>query len=114
MTFTLIMDDPDAPGPAAWTHWVLFDLPASQRSLPENLPTTAQLASGAIQGPTDFGTPGYGGPCPPPGPAHTYRFILYAVSGSLGLPASATKLQVLAALEGRILAQSLLTGTFGR
>lgn len=112
-TFALIMDDPDAPG-RVFTHWVLFNLPADTRELPEALPTTSQLPSGALQGKNDFGKIGYGGPCPPSGPAHRYRFTLYALDQALDLPVSVSKGQVLKAMEGHILAQGLLTGVYQR
>ena len=64
-TFALVMD---APG-RTWVHWALYDLPAGVRELPQGIPADAELASGARQGRNDFGKLGYGGPCPPPGPA---------------------------------------------
>ena len=71
-SFALISDDPDAPG-KTWVHWVVYNLPASARSLPEGVPADAQLPDGARQGLTDFGRIGYGGPCPPSG-THRYFF----------------------------------------
>src|SRR2546422_11162709 len=70
-SFALICDDPDAPV-GTWVHWVLYSLPATVNELPEKLPTTETLANGARQGVNDFKRVGYGGPCPPPGPAHRY------------------------------------------
>lgn len=114
-TFALIVDDPDAPVAGGWTHWVLFDLPAQQRALAENVPKTAQLAAGGTHGYNSWDRVGYGGPCPPRGDRpHTYRFTLYAVSGQLGLAGGSTRSQVLAALQGRTLEQALLTGTYQR
>ena len=110
-TFALVMDDPDAPG-GTWDHWVVFNLPASVRELSESQPISPQLPNGGVQGRNTWGDIGYGGPCPPLGPAHTYRFNLYAVDGSLTLSAGASKQQLLSALTGRILAESLLTGTY--
>ncbi len=109
----LIMDDPDAPA-GVWDHWVVFDLPSGLRELTQDQPHTAQLPSGGTQGRNSWGDVGYGGPCPPPGPAHTYRFFLYALDISLGLTQNATKLDVLAAIAGHILEESLLTGIYGR
>ena len=109
-TLAIVVDDPDAPG--TWDHWVVFNLPANLRELPEGQPGSAILPSGGIQGVNRFGTLGYKGPCPPNGPAHTYRFSLYAVNQSLPLSAGASKAQVLAAIEGHILAESLFTGTY--
>ena len=107
------MDDPDAPA-VVWDHWVLFNLPADLLALPGDLPKVSQLASGATQGQHSWGKYGYGGPCPPQGPLHTYRLFVYAVDQSLDLPANATKQQLLAALEGHILAESSLTATYQR
>lgn len=114
-TFALIVDDPDAPG-GTWVHWVLYDLPGSASELPENVPKTEQLKElgGALQGKTDFRRPGYGGPCPPPGPAHRYFFKLYALDGRLNLAAGATKQDVERAMQGHILGRAQLMGTYGR
>src|SRR5262249_23044587 len=83
-SFALICDDPDAPR-GTWVHWVLFNLPADTRSLPEGVPTDDRLPSGALQGTTDFKRPGYGGPYPPPGKPHRYFFKLYALDTTLNL-----------------------------
>jgi Raf kinase inhibitor-like YbhB/YbcL family protein len=74
-SFVLIMDDPDAPGDV-FTHWVLFNLPADARQLPEAVPAEEELDNGARHGINGFGNTHYGGPCPPPGPAHRYQFTL--------------------------------------
>jgi len=107
------MDDPDAPG-GVFTHWVLFNIPSDSRELLEAVPTQAQLPSGALQGKNDFGRVGYGGPCPPPGRPHRYRFTLYALDQALDLKAGASKKQVLDAMPGHILGQGQLTGTYQR
>jgi hypothetical protein len=109
----LIVDDPDAPG-GVFTHWVLFNIPPDSRELPEAVPIQAELARGALQGKTDFGRIGYGGPCPPPGRPHRYQFTLYALDQPLGLEGGASKKQLLSAMEGHILAQGQLTGTYQR
>jgi len=111
--FALIMDDPDAPG-RVFTHWVLFNLPADSRQLSEAIPAEAQLTNGALQGKNDFRKSGYGGPCPPPGHPHRYQFTLYALDQPLDLEAGASKKQLLSAMQGHILAQVLLTGTYQR
>ncbi len=111
--FALIVDDPDAPV-RVFTHWVLFNLPADIRQLPEDIPAQQQLENGALQGKNDFGKTGYGGPCPPPGRAHRYRFTLYALDMPLDLKPGASKKQVLDAMEGHILGQGQLTGTYQR
>lgn len=112
-SFALIVDDPDAPG-GVFTHWVLFNIPPDSRNLPEAVPTQAELASGAKQGKNDFGRTGYGGPCPPPGRPHRYQFTLYALDQPLGLEGGTSKKQLLSAMEGHILAQGQLTGTYQR
>ena len=112
-SFALIMDDPDAPG-GVFTHWVLFNIPPDSRQLAEAMPTQAQLTSGALQGKNDFGRIGYGGPCPPPGRAHRYQFTLYALDQPLDLKAGASKKQVIDAMQGHILAQGQLAGTYQR
>ena len=86
-SFVLVLEDPDAPG-RTWIHWVLYDLPATERKLPEGVPPDGTLPSDARQGRNDFGNIGYGGPCPPPGPAHRYYFKLYALDRKLGLGAA--------------------------
>jgi Raf kinase inhibitor-like YbhB/YbcL family protein len=109
--FALIMDDPDAPT-GTWVHWVLYDLPASLRELPEGVPKAKDLESGARQGLNDFRRIGYGGPCPPRGAAHGYSFRLYALDRPTQLPAGATKFNLERAMKGHILAQSELIGRF--
>jgi Raf kinase inhibitor-like YbhB/YbcL family protein len=109
-SFALIVDDPDAP--RVFTHWVLYNLPASAQGLPEGVAKTDRPESGGFQGRTDFGNTGYGGPCPPPGRPHRYRFRLYALDGLIDLGPGATKQQVLDAIEGHILGQTQLVGTY--
>lgn len=112
-SLALIMDDPDAPG-GVFTHWVIFNLLPDSHGLPEAVPATAQLSSGALQGRNDFGRTGYGGPCPPPGKPHHYRFTLYALDKQLDLKAGVSKKQLLEATKGHILEQKRLTGTYQR
>ena len=110
-SFALITDDPDAPG-GVFTHWVLFNIPSDSRELPEAVTTQAKLPIGALQGKNDFGRVGYGGPCPPPGRPHRYQFTIYAVNQSLELKAGVSKKQLINAIQGHILAQGQLTGTY--
>ena len=112
-SLALIVDDPDAPG-GVFNHWVLFNIPPDSRQLPEALPTQAQLPSGALQGKNGFGRVGYGGPCPPPGRPHHYCFTLNALNRVLDLKAGVSKKQALDAMQGHILAQGKLTGTYQR
>lgn len=112
-SLALIMDDPDAPG-GVFTHWVIFSIPSDSRSFPEALPTQAELPTHALQGKNGFSRIGYGGPCPPAGRPHHYQFTLYAVDQVLNLKAGVSKKQLLDAIEGHILAQGTLTGTYQR
>lgn len=111
--FALIMDDPDAPG-GVFTHWLVFNLPADSRELAEAVPPDNELASGALQGKNDFDKIGYGGPCPPPGPAHHYRFTIYTLDQPLDLMAGASRTQVINAIMGHILARGQLIGMYQR
>jgi Raf kinase inhibitor-like YbhB/YbcL family protein len=108
ISLALILDDPDA---GDFTHWVYYNIPASMRSLPEGVEKIERPASGGIQGTNDFGTIGYGGPCPPSG-THTYRFILYALDSQLN-PGSPTRQGVLNAMQGHVLAEAQLDGEYG-
>ena len=112
-SFALIMADPDAPM-GTFTHWVLYNLPVSARSLPAAVPAQAQLSDGSRQGKNDFDAVGYGGPCPPGHSEHHYQFALYAVDTVLTLPSGATKQQVEDALKGHIVARGKLGGRYSR
>ena len=112
LSFALIVDDPDAPR-GTFTHWVLFNLPAGARALSEDVPGIERLPDGSVQGRNDFPGTGWGGPCPPSG-THRYRFFIYALDATLDLPPVASKQQVLDAMEGRVLAEGRLTGTYSR
>ncbi len=112
-SLALIVDDLDAPG-GVFTHWIIFNIPADSRELPEAVPTQAELPSGALQGKNDFGRMGYAGPCPPSGRPHRYQFTIYALDSRLGLTAGVTKTQLLAAMPGHILAQGELNGRYQR
>lgn len=111
--FALISDDPDAPG-RTWVHWVLYAIPPSATGLEEGVPTSETLPDGAVQGTNDFNRIGYGGPCPPPGSPHRYFFKLYALDATLSLAPGATKQELLEAMEGHILAEAELMGTYQR
>lgn len=112
-TFALIADDLDAPS-GVFTHWVLFNLPADICQLNESIPAQERLEHGALQGKNDFGRIGYGGPCPPRGSAHRYRFAIYALDKSLDLKPGVSKKQLVEAMKGHILAQGQLIGTYQR
>ena len=108
----LICDDPDAPG-KTWVHWVLYNLPAGTKALDEAIPTEETLADGSMQGKTDFGRVGYGGPCPPGG-THRYFFKLYALDTVLDLPPGISKSGLIKAMEGHLLAECRLIGLYSR
>lgn len=112
-SFTLIMDDPDAPG-GTWVHWVLYDLPGTERGLPEGVAPEGTLPSGARQGRNSFGKTGYGGPCPPPGPAHRYYIKLYALDTPLHLKAAVTRTHIDRSIDGHVLAVAELMGRYRR
>lgn len=112
-SFVLIVDDPDAPV-GTWVHWVVYNVPAEARGLPENVPKQEDLPDKSHQGRNDFRRTGYGGPCPPPGAAHRYFFRLYALDSKLNLNPGATKAQVETAMKGHILAQGELMGRYKR
>ncbi|HLU68863.1 MAG TPA: YbhB/YbcL family Raf kinase inhibitor-like protein, partial [Kofleriaceae bacterium] len=113
-SLALIVDDPDAPDPAAprrtWVHWVLYDIPASATGLTENAGQTG-LPPGTRVGKNDWQKAAWGGPCPPIG-RHRYFFKLYALDTQLGALPSATKDELEKAMHGHILAQGTLMGTY--
>ncbi|MFQ5450424.1 MAG: YbhB/YbcL family Raf kinase inhibitor-like protein [Nitrospinaceae bacterium] len=111
-SLALIADDPDAPM-GTWVHWVLYNLPGTLRQLPEKVPPLKKISNGALQGTNDFRRIGYGGPCPPGG-THRYFFKIYALDQDPGLQPGATKKQLLKAMEGHVLDQGQLTGTYRR
>ena len=114
--FALIVDDPDAPDPAApkrvYVHWVLHDVPASVTSIDEDAEPLA-VKAGARQGQNDWGRTGYGGPCPPIG-RHRYFFKLYALDAALGHMGTPAKRDVERAMQGHVLATAELMGTYQR
>lgn len=116
-SFALLLFDPDAPGPAGWWHWVVFDIPAGVSSLQAGAgdPARHLLPTGAVQARNDFGPLGYGGPCPPPGRAHHYHLMLYALRvATLGLGAGASPAQVAARVRANALAETEIVGLYGR
>ncbi|MGB2632629.1 MAG: YbhB/YbcL family Raf kinase inhibitor-like protein [Candidatus Acidiferrum sp.] len=110
-SFALIADDPDAPI-GTWVHWVIFDMPPTLRSLPQNFPKAEQSADGSRQGANDFGKIGYGGPCPPGGQLHRYYFKLYALDAKLNLKLGAAKKDLERAMQGHILARGEYIGRY--
>ena len=111
-TLALIMDDPDAPV-GTWIHWVLFSIPANLRGLPEGIAAEPTLADGSRHGNNSWKRVGYGGPCPPSG-THHYVFKLYALDTKLDLSPGSSKEDLLKVMEGHVLAQAQLVGTFSK
>ncbi|HUT55471.1 MAG TPA: YbhB/YbcL family Raf kinase inhibitor-like protein [bacterium] len=105
----LICDDPDAPRPQPFVHWVLYGIPPTVTSLQE------AATGAATDGLNGRGQPGYTGPMPPPGSGpHHYHFKIYALDAALGLKPGLTKTELLKSMEGHILAQGELIGTYER
>ena len=115
-SFALVVDDPDAPDPAApkmtWVHWVLYNLPADATRLAEAVEPD-ELPAGTREGKNDWKRTGYGGPCPPVG-RHRYFFILSALDTTLGDRGPLSKRELEAAMKGHVLAQAELIGTYER
>jgi len=113
-SLALIVDDPDAPDPAApkltWVHWVLYNLPTSSRALPAAA-KSADLPAGTREGKNDWGRTGYGGPCPPVG-RHRYFFKLFALDTTLGDLRRPTKSDLEKAMHGHIVEETHLMGTY--
>jgi Raf kinase inhibitor-like YbhB/YbcL family protein len=111
-SLALIVDDPDAPDPAApqrtWVHWVLYDIAPTASGLPEG---GRPLPQGAREGLNDWNRRSYGGPCPPIG-RHRYFFKLYALDTALPALPRPTKAAVEQAMRGHVLAQAELVGTY--
>lgn len=108
----LIVDDPDAPS-GTFVHWVVYNLPPHTSRLEAGVKPGAAMPQGGEQGRNDFGQLGYGGPCPPPGAPHHYRFRLFALNSEIR-PSSAGGTEVEQAMQGHVVASAETTGTFGR
>ncbi len=105
-SLVLIVDDPDAPS-KTWVHWVVYNIePSTTRIKEDSVP-------GGIQGITDFGKLGYGGPCPPSG-THRYFFKLYALDTILDVPGGLTKQQVLEKVRDRVIEEAELVGLYNK
>jgi hypothetical protein len=117
-SFAVTIYDPDAPTGSGWWHWVVYNIPAGTTSLPEGAgdPSKNLLPAGAVQGNTDFGAPGYGGACPPPGdkPHHYYITVFALDVARLDLPAGATAAYVGFNLHAHTLASARLIATYAR
>ncbi|HVL11255.1 MAG TPA: YbhB/YbcL family Raf kinase inhibitor-like protein [Gemmata sp.] len=113
-SLALIVDDPDAPDPAApkmtWVHWVLYNIPPATTRLPEAVEPDS-LPAGIREGKNDWKRTGYGGPCPPVG-RHRYFFKLYALDAVLPEMTSPTKAELERAMNGHVLEKAELMGTY--
>ena len=116
-SFAVTVFDPDAPTGRGWWHWVVYDIPATARALPQDAGagSGSNLPQGARQTANDFGGPGYSGPCPPPGSPHRYVFTLYALdAASLGAASGSDPAEVAASLKPHALAEASFTLSYGR
>lgn len=115
-SFAVTVYDPDAPTGSGFWHWVVYNIPAGTTSLAEGAGSGTGLPSGATQGMTDFGKPGYGGPCPPQGDkAHHYVFTVYALkTAHLDIPNGSTPAFIGFNIHGNMLAKATLTARYGR
>ncbi|MFL5303799.1 MAG: YbhB/YbcL family Raf kinase inhibitor-like protein [Polyangia bacterium] len=115
-SFALMVHDPDAPTGSGWWHWVVYNIPAETTALPEGAGAADghALPKGTVQGNTDFGKPGWGGPCPPPGSGkHHYNFTLFALKvDKIDVPPGASPAMVGFNVSANKLGQAKLTGTF--
>jgi len=107
-SLVLLSDDPDAKEPAGkiWDHWIVWDITPDRSEIPEGWSPEE-----ATEGQNDYGEQGYGGPNPPDG-EHTYRFRLYALDTTLGLPSSATKDELIDAMTGNVVDKARYDGTY--
>ncbi len=112
----LTMYDPDAPTGSGWWHWIVYNLPASSTGLPAGASAGTGLPAGAVQGRTDFGSAGYGGPCPPAGSKpHRYQFTVFALKvEKLELPADATAAMIGFNLYGNAIGTGQFTALYAR
>ena len=117
-SFALTVYDPDAPTGSGWWHWVVFNIPASTTQLPEGAGGAdgKGLPTGSVQGRTDFGAPGFGGACPPPGDKpHRYVFAVYALkTDKLDIPADATAALVGFMINANKLGEAKFSARYGR
>ena len=118
-SFALLVHDPDAPtGGSGWWHWVVINIPATTHTLPAGAGKAdgSAMVAGATQIATDFGAPGWGGPCPPVGDkAHRYNFTLHALkTEKLDVPAGATAALVGYMVNANSIGKATFTGVFGR
>ena len=116
-SFALLMHDPDAPTGSGWWHWVVYNIPPATAALPVGAgdPKKGQMPAGAVQARNDYGSIGYGGPCPPPGKPHHYNFTLYALKvAKLEVPQGASAAMIGFNARAHALGEAQLTGMYGR
>ena len=117
-SYAVTIYDPDAPTGSGWWHWVVYNIPASTTKLAAGAgdPKKNLMPAGASQGNTDFGTPGYGGPCPPVGDKpHHYHIAVYALNtDKLDIPANATAAYVGFNIHGHLLGKAEMVALYGR
>jgi Raf kinase inhibitor-like YbhB/YbcL family protein len=115
----VVCEDPDAGNPPPFVHWVIYNIPATAKGLPEGIPIDpaasmpAEIA-GAIQGVSGFRRPIYRGPAPPPGKPHHYHFIVYALDADLPLKPGLTRADLLAAINGHVIGQGEIVSIYER
>lgn len=107
-SLALVVDDPDAPG-HTWVHWTIWNIDPKTREIAQGA-----VPQGAVQGRNDFDKTGWGGPCPPSGSAHHYRFKVFALGDRLDLAEGAREKDLRKAMHGKILDQGELIGTYTR
>lgn len=112
-TFALILHDPDAPRAGGFTHWVVYNIPAKAGHIVEGTPKQGRVPGVGLQGTNDSGKIGYMGPCPPRG-THRYFARLYALDIELPLAPGVSHKELSSAMEGHILAQAELMGTYAK
>jgi Raf kinase inhibitor-like YbhB/YbcL family protein len=113
-SFVLILDDPGARV-GTWTHWIIWNIPAKAKALPEGVPKVEETGDGARQGNNDFKRMGYSGSCPPVGDKlHSYYFKLFALDANLDLKAGASRSELDRAMNGHVLSEAVLVGKYGR
>ena len=107
------MEDPDAPR-GTFRHWMLYDLPPETVSLAEDVGVVQRPTAGGVHGSNDYPRSGYSGPCPPRGETHRYVFTIYALNKVVDTPPGLPARYLGEVIDGHVLAQGTLTGTFGR
>jgi Raf kinase inhibitor-like YbhB/YbcL family protein len=112
-SFAVTIYDPDAPTGSGWWHWMIYNIPATTTSLAAGAGNGRNAPSGSVEGPTDFGTKGYGGPCPPVGDKpHHYHITVFALKTDV--PGNATSAYVGFNLNAHKLATARITGLYGQ